>query len=68
MELTQSPNLKLQTVDGHQAVLEQIKSQIKQLTPKELQSLQAEINQELQPSTGDLLDGDELELIRSLFC
>ncbi len=68
MELTQSRNLKLQPVDGHQAVLEQIKLQIKQLTPKELQSLQAEINQELHPSTGDLLDGDELELIRSLFC
>ncbi len=55
-------------VAGHQAMFEKMKSQLKQLSPQELKTLRAEINQELEPHQDEILNSDERDLIRSLFC
>lgn len=47
---------------------EQLKSQLKLMTPQQLQSLQGEIRHSLQPESATLLTDEEMDTIASLFC
>ncbi|MFV0448163.1 MAG: hypothetical protein ACK5MF_06840 [Vibrio sp.] len=46
---------------------DQYKSQLQQLTPQQLRSLQGEISQSLESTQTALLTSEELELISQLF-
>ncbi|MFB9136794.1 hypothetical protein M1D72_03435 [Vibrio sp. AK197] len=53
-------------INGSQ-MLEKLKSQLKYLSPSQLESLKGEINHQLKPECDELLSSEELDLIRTLF-
>ncbi len=56
-----------QEIIMNSAQFDSFKSQLSQLTPQQLRSLQGEINQSLETKHVDLVTTEELELIAQLF-
>jgi len=65
--LTNRENRLLQEINMNSAQFDSFKSQLSQLTPQQLRSLQGEINQSLETKQSDLVTTEELELIAQLF-
>lgn len=62
-----SENRLLQDIRMNSVQFDQYKSQLQQLTPQQLRSLQGEISQSLESTQTALLTSEELELISQLF-
>ncbi len=56
-----------QEIIMNSAQFDSFKSQLSQLTPQQLRSLQGEINQSLETKQSDLVTSEELEMIAQLF-
>lgn len=62
-----SENRLLQDIRMNSVQFDNYKSQLQQLTPQQLRSLQGEISQSLESTQTTLLTSEELELISQLF-
>ncbi len=65
--LVDEQNRLLQEIDMNSVQFDSFKSQLSQLTPQQLRSLQGEINQSLEMKKTDLVTAEEMEMISQLF-
>ncbi len=56
-----------QEISMNSVQFDSFKSQLSQLTPQQLRSLQGEINQSLESKRDDLVTPEEMEMISQLF-
>ncbi len=65
--LVDEKNRLLQEIDMNSVQFDSFKSQLSQLTPQQLRSLQGQINQSLETKKTDLVTAEEMEMISQLF-